>query len=513
MGLGQEYAELLSGFEKRMRFINIAKYLLSYSYKDSIRNMIPDRDVLDNLIIAVLVFIKDRTLGDVQNCRLDDVADFLEALSIVMPASCGIDSAELARFIVVDVLQKGGLLTDYSVLVPDKECFERMPVRLIEEERGMYHLTDDAFDFLFRSKEIESELDYSVTRFRMAEYMKRDNYTEALDQSRELVSRIRNMKVSMDDFLRRCRENIAKISVDQYDTVITRVRDLLETEYEELRIIQDQAKIRAERLSEAEQTGVASENYQKHRKALWEIIRNIQLTIEEQRGLINRKLSLSEEYQRILRDSYAMNRYERLHFDKDILSLLRNGTMPLDTASVFLLFPLTRHELESRFSIENLYSFQQRLLEPREGEPEALDDETEEVDPMEQRNQRFLSICSTLFAFMVPRTSFKISEFVASLQDGDLFDYCEENALPQVVLNLYAMQSVSVSAWKESQEIIILPLGEFELSWCLSEMPEQYRQLDSFTVTKLEREFSFTVERDGRQNRISMTDFLFEVKK
>ena len=513
MKLRPETAELLSGFEKRMKFINIARYLVEYSYKDNIKAMIPDKDVLDNIIVAVLVFIKERTLGNERNCTLSDVADFLDDVSLILPEEFTINSSELARFIVVDVLQKGGVLTNYEVLFSDKERFELVPVRLIEEEKGTYHLTDDAFDFLFRSKEIESELDYSVTRFRMAEYMKRDNYAEALDQSRELVSRIRGMKVSMDDFMRRCRENIAKITIDQYETVISRVRSLLETEYEELRTIQENARGRAARLSEAQQSGVGAENVGRHRKALNEIIRNIQLTIEEQRGLINKKMSLSDAYQSILSDSYAMSRYERLNFDKDILAELRNGHMPLDSAAAYLLFPLTKPELENRFSIENFYALQTNISELNEEEAEDFDGEIEEDDPIEIRNTRFYNICEEFFGYLITRTEFKVSEFVASLSDEKLYEFCEENALPQVILSLYSLQKISVTEWKESSEMIVQPMGEFELSWCLSELPEYCREIDCFTVEKLEREFSFAVVRDGKQNRISMSDFVIEVKR
>lgn len=513
MKLRAEIADLLSGFEKRMKFINIARYLVEYAYRDHIKAMIPDKDVLDNIIVAVLVFIKERTLGNEQNCTLSDVADFLDDISLILPGELSINSSELARFIVVDVLQKGGVLTNYDVLISDKEVFEFVPVRLIEEEKGTYHLTDDAFDFLFRSKEIESELDYSVTRFRMAEYMKRDNYVEALDQSRELVSRIRSMKVSMDDFMRRCRENIAKISIDQYETVISRVRSLLETEYEELKTIQENAKERAIRLSEAQQSGVGADNVGKHRKALNEIIRNIQLTIEEQRGLINKKMSLSDAYQSILSDSYAMSRYERLNFDKDIMAELRNGDMPLDIAASYLLFPLTKPELENRFSVENFYALQAKITELEEDEADNFEEEIEEDDPVEIRNARFYRICEAFFDYLITRTEFKISEFVASLSDEKLYEFCEENALPQVILALYSLQTISVAEWKKSSEMIVPPMGEFELSWCLSELPEYCREIDSFTVDKLDRTFSFAVSREGRQNKISMSDFAIEVKR
>lgn len=514
MKLRPELSEMLSGFEKRMKLIDIAKYLLDYSYErnEKIKAMIPEKDILDNLIAAVLVFVKERTLGSEQKCTLEDISDFLEDISILLPECCRINAAELARFIVVEVLQKGGVLTNYTVLSPERECFALAPVRLIEEERGSYHLTDDAFDFLFRSKEIESELDYSVTRFRMAEYMKRDNYTQALDQSRELVSKIRNMKISMDDFMRRCRENIAKISIDQYETVISRVRSLLETEYEELQVIQNNARERAAKLTQARQSGVGKEDVQKSRRALQEIIQNIQQTIAEQRGLINKKLSLSEAYGKILSDSYAMNRYERLNFDADILLGLRNGSMPLDTASVYLLFPLTRPAFRDCFSVENFYAMQTKITQQKEDEGEFIE-ETEEEDPAEARNARYLAICTEFFGFLVKKEAFKISEFAASLRDDVLYDFCEEKALPQVILALYSLQRISASDWKQNRDMIVQPMGEFELSWCMSEMPESCLNFDYFTIDRIDREFSFTVTRDGRQNKISMSDFAVEVKK
>ncbi|MCQ2427424.1 MAG: hypothetical protein MJ137_03335 [Clostridia bacterium] len=178
--------------------------------------MIPDKEILDNIVIAVLVFIKERTLGTDSSCTLGDVERFLESLTPVLPQN-NIDAAALAEYVVVDMLQHGGLLSEYLTFFSKDESFAKMPIRLIVEDKGTYHLTDDAFDFLFRTKEIESELDYSVTRFKMKEYLKRNNYAEALDQSRELVNRIRNMKTSMDDFLVRCRENISKIKFDKYE--------------------------------------------------------------------------------------------------------------------------------------------------------------------------------------------------------------------------------------------------------------------------------------------------------
>ena len=224
-------------------------------------------------------------------------------------------------------------------------------------------------------------------------------------------------------------------------------------------------------------------------------------------------MTLSDAYQSILSDSYVMNRYERLNFDKDIMAELRNGKMPLDVASLYLLFPLIKPEVENRFSVENFYAPQTKIKELDDEEAEDFEDEVEETNPIEIRNVRFFKICETLFEYLAERTEFKISEFIASLSDDQIYKFCEENALPQVVLSLYALQKISISDWKESDEMIVEPMGEFELSWCLSNLPEYLLKFDYFTIEKLGREFSFTVIKDDKQSRVNMSDFAIEVTR
>ena len=512
MALRSELSELLAGFEKRMKFINIVRCLLDYKYPDHIREMIPDKRILDNMIVAVLVFIKDRTLGTEQTCTIADVERFLEDFLVVLPANYNTNPKILARYIIVDVLQNGGVMAEFTTFYSASESFEPMSIRLINEEKGSYHLTDDAFDFLFRSKEIESELDYSVTRFRMKEYMRRDNYEDALDASRELVSRIRNMKISMDDFLLRCREDISKITVDQYETVVGRIRSLLEDEYKELTEIQAAAKERAKNLEEALQNGVGTEDTQKHRSALKEIIENISLTIDEQRTLINKKASLSESYQALIRDNFVVNRFERLNFERDILSPLRKMDTSLGDAAKFFLFMLTKPEFDKKFSVENFYAPQGKISE-NEAE-EGLDITGEETDyekQIEIRNERFRNISCDLFRFMEHKDHFKISDFIDSLRVSELKEYSTENALPSVMLSLFAMQELNIEEWKNGERFTVIPNGEFELAWCLEEIPEEYLQIKQIRFTKINSSFSFSAEQDGYERKIDMTDFEVEV--
>lgn len=513
MRLRQDITELLSGFESRMRFIHIARAMFDYPFKENIREMIPDRAILDNLTVAVLVFIKERTLGTQQQCTLADVQAFLENLLQVLPGNCKPDCKVLARYLIVDVLQNGGLPKEYLTYIDAEERFALRSVRLLEEEKGSYHLSDDAFDFLFRSKEIESELDYSVTRFRLKEYMKRDNYTQAVEQSRELISRIRNMKTSMDDFLLRCRENLSAITTDAYESVIQRIRTLLNDEEKELTDIQKNAQERMAQLETAVQSGMNAEETAKSRQALLEIIRNITTTINEQRSLINKRFELSAQFEQILKDHYAMQHFERMSFADDILAPLQRMGDQLGDAAKHLLFPLCRPELPKLFSIENFYAAQSVLTESNEDRGTPID--TEEKDAAllleQERNQRFLDIMQSFFSYMQQHSEFHVSQYIASLSDTELFRFCNEKALPNVLLKLFEIGCVDIAHWKQSAELIPEPKGEFEPGWCLSNFSDSLLQMQAIHILNTDRKCSFSVTQGQEQQSISMTDFRVEV--
>lgn len=513
MQLKNEVAEVLNGFEKRMKFINIVRTITEYKYADNIRAIFgSERDRLTNIILAVMVFIKERTLGEDLDCTLSDVKRFLEDISYVFFDNDLYDTELLAKYIIVDVLQHGGEISSFQTFNSHTMSFDMLPVRLIDEEHGKYTLTDDAFDFLFRIKDIDSTLDYSVTRFKMQEYMKRDNYSEALHQSRELVSRIRNIKTGMNNFILRCRENISKVSVDEYESLVTRIRSLLEDEYKELIEIQKNANERAAKLSDATTAGVTYEEAKKHRKALREIIENIETTIDEQRSLINKKSSLSEQYADILRESYRVVSFERLNFYSDIMVPIRKMNNMGDIAK-YLLFPLAKPELESLFSMENFYSAQKSFddIEDEENLDIENTEENLEKEKIAKRNQRYKDICLSLFSFIKDKESFSTGEYIDSLRISELKEFCSEQALPQFLLSIYEIGSIDIEDWKRSESIEIQPMGEFELSWCLHQLPQELLDIKRIEIHKTEETLTLEIKEAHTSRRIDMSYLEVEV--
>lgn len=499
MNFSVEIRELLSGFESRMRFVNIVKSITGKKHK-----AFDNDDIFDNLIVMVLVYIMDHTLRYDEKCTLVNIADFISEVTQIN------DSNEIASYIVVDILQNGGKRREFTVYDSITDEYKDVSLRIIIEDNGFYRLTDEAYDFLFRTKEIDIELDFSVERFKLNEFIKRGNYTKALTQSRELVNRIRVMVSRMDDFILHCRENISKITAEEYDNIVCSTKILLQEEYKELDDIRKTALKKQVIIRAAAENGIDNEKAKRSRREIDEIIINVELTINEQKKLINKKYSMSDIYRQCLDESFASHNFKRFDFAKEILLPAQNMGNDMNDKLAKLFIPFNIPKFDGIFSIGNFYARQQKL---REQTSESGIDmgSTEDVlgKKIEERNNRFIQIINSLFHYMNSRDAFKINDWITGISPEDMTLLCGENSLLNVILQLYSIGEIDIDAWnksKESNDMIMVPLGEFELSYCLENIDPALIDMQSVIVAKIEDE-TFTFD------NFEMSNFIIEVKR
>lgn len=507
--ISAESKDLLQDFEKRMRFVNLIKYWLQRSKPREINELLHnDDDKTDNLILMVMVFIMDSTLRYGERCTKQDITAFLRELADVYdyePESAKI----LTDYIVTDVLQSNGKVRSFDTFYNSDEQFkDQRSLILLEQQSGSYVLTNEAYEFLFRTKEIDSELDFSVNRFKLQEFIKRGNYGKALRESRELVSRVRNLKTRMDDFMLRCRTNISEVSIDEYEEIVTQVRDSFEDENKQLSDIRTLVSAKLQAIADAQIT--TDENIGQTEQEIREILENIDTVISEQSRVFNQKFSLSELYANLLDDSFSY--MQAGHFDLEQELLLPMQKMQLqDSKNLGKLFaPLYRPSFPHLFGLDFFYSRQNAIRENSrdDGIDIANEDITETAADI--RNKRYVEIIRGLLTYADKNAVFRFSEYLSTVPKEQMQEQLQEKSLSDVMLKLYGLGEIDIAGWRSEQHDIIEPVGEFDLSYCLSELPEELVQMQSILIHKLDGVITLS---DDAGNRIKTNDFKIEVRR
>ncbi len=507
--ISAESKELLQDFEKRMRFVNLIKYWLQRSKPTEIRELLHnDDDKTDNLILMVMVFIMDSTLRYGERCTKQDITAFLCELADVYDYEP--ESAELlSDYIVTDVLQSGGKIRLFDTFHSEGESFrEQSSLILIEQQSGSYVLTNEAYEFLFRTKEIDSELDFSVNRFKLQEFIKRGNYSKALRESRELVSRVRNLKTRMDDFMLRCRTNISEVSIDEYEEIVAQVRNSFEDENKQLSDIRALVSAKLQAIADAQIN--QNDNIGKTEQEIRKILENIDTVISEQSRVFNQKFSLSELYANLLDDSFSYLQAGRFDLEQEVLLPLQK--MQLNkTKDVRKLFaPLYRPAFSHLFGIDFFYNRQNAIRESSRDDGIDIISENNAENAADIRNNRYVEIIRGLLSFADQKADFCFSDYLAFVSKEQLQKQLQEKSLPDVMLKLYGLGEIDVAGWRSEQHDIIVPVGEFDLSYCLSELPEELVQMQTILIYKLDEVITLS---DDVGNSIIINDFKIEVRR
>lgn len=506
--ISEESKDLLQDFEKRMRFVNLIKYWLQRSKPREINELLHnDDDKTDNLILMVMVFIMDSTLRYGEHCTKQDITAFLRELADVYdyePESAKI----LTDYIVTDVLQSNGKVRSFDTFYnSDKRFRDQRSLILIEQKSGSYVLTNEAYEFLFRTKEIDNELDFSVNRFKLQEFIKRGNYGKALRESRELVSRVRNLKTRMDDFMLRCRTNISEVSIDEYEEIVAQVRDSFEDENKQLNDIRTLVSAKMQAIADTQIN--KNDNIAQTEHEIREILENIDTVISEQSLVFNRKFSLSELYADLLDDSFSYLQAGRFDLEQEVLLPLQKMQLQ-DSKNVGKLFtPLYCPSFPHLFGLDFFYSRQNAIRESSRDDDIDIVNEDNAETVTDIRNKRYVEITKGLMSFAGQNAIFRFSDYLKSVSKEQLQKQLQEKSLPDVMLKLYGMGEIDIAGWRSAQHDIIEPVGEFDLSYCLSELPEELVQMQMIRIHKLEEMITLS---DDMEYSIKINDFKIEVR-
>ena len=527
--------EFLEGFEKRMQILAAIDSIVNRLNRNKEIEAQFEHAQLDNIIFSVLVFIMERTLSEDEECTIDSITAFLGS---IMP-EYGLDFAsentrELSEYIIKDILQNGGEARYYPVMKYG-EGWTRTRIRLIDDklkdgERGYvvsYQLTNQGYDLLFRTKEVEQEISFTIEELKLRELIKRKNYKKAITQSANLRQMIRQKRNDISQFIQKIRENIYDVDIREFEKLVGSTYALLEEEYGTMNEIRDMIVLSEQRLQEEESTrGSLDEEMKKARREISIIRRNIISTIDEQKQVILERHSLSKIYKEMIADSFSLSLARVYDFEQEILLPLERSDEKIIPSLWQLLNPLFKPNPYKNLNLLSLYERQARIRledEGAEGVPIVELGEDRELLKIKRMNELHVELIRAILELAALKgTSYRFSELHAYLQSqpGVYDQIMQGEQLFKSMLKLYDLNRIDIAAWQSRHdEVVANATGELDVSFCLYCI--EYDRPDMYGIKGIEilkpDENLFEDDIHYRQNdaicsrHIVCSDFMIEV--
>ena len=520
--------EILEGFPKRMEFIAIVDSITNRKNKSEKIEELFTENQMENLILSTLVYIMETTLTEEEECTIENITSFIKSIIKVYNKK-PIDTKEITRYIIKDILQNKGQNRYYEITDYSTNKMQKIPIRLIsdklnEEEKVIYELTKQGYNFLFRTKEVDDELGFKIEEVKLKMLIHKKNYKKAVSTSRELIRMLKNKKIELNQFEDKLRNNINNISGEEYDDLVNKMYQLLEEEYQEMEQIETLINESIERIKEEEQiTGKLDEKTKNAKKEIWNISKNIKTALNMQIELLSQCKKAKKLYMDTLKESMEYSIVKTYNFKEQILEKLEKSNFQ-DILEIYtkLLRPLYLPRLKKTLNLNTIYDVQTKINNDSEEEYSIEQDILAEREAIEERikrrNSTHIEIIKRLFEYASNnQEGFTLKEFLESIKEDELRkNMLEEKLIFMQMLKLYELKEIDVKEWQKEENVGQLESnGEFDLSYCLKNV--SYKEPSFYGVSKIEIEktdekIEFENEMDEKIEKIEMTNLKFKVQ-
>ena len=532
--------DFLDGFEKRMEIVGVVESIVNRKNKNLEMERMFDNSDFVNLVFSVLLFIMEKSLSEDYNC---DSKHIMEFLAVLLPEyySLSLDQnqlMDLTNYIIKNILQNEGVAYHFRSLDYANKTKKDINIRLIadhakETDRGdiiIYSLTNQGYDFLFKTKEVDQMLQLTIEELKLKELLKRKNFKKAYDQSVHLIQLVRQKKREIQVLMIKIRENIYNVDIDEFEKLIDSTYDLLDEEYDLMNEIMDitvkaEDKIR----QDYEISQKLDESLKKSQADIKRINNNIKTTLSEQKDLILSRQSLSKIYVDIIGDSFIYNLDKRFDIEDVILKQMESH---VDMTEKFwqLINPLFMPKVFKNMNIRGIYEPQGMIKleeEDRVGyiEEESLS-EDQEKKKIERVNEIYVEIIDYLLSFTMQQgDECRLEDMINALKkEAWRFEkLLEDRLFFTTLLKLYDIGVIDIERWQSSGTRVVMNLSEeFNLEYCLYQLKENkeyFSNISRFYVFKedenlIEVEINRNVKDDiSIIEKIEISKFMMKVER
>lgn len=481
--------EFLKHFPRRMKHVGMYALLIENSIQKTTWKQygFTKADEQINLIFAVLLFIMEQSLRE-ENCTMDDIGACIDNMNVQhFKKDMGYDDCrQLGDFIVNVILSNEGKAMYFDGFDFDQNAYHIMHISYVanrivyvdqELRRTSYYLTDDGYNLLLSTLEIENNLKLTVHEMIFQMHLEKQSYDKAVDEIKNVFNMMRIQLQKIQEAMSRIRRNALSYSVKDYEEILLENLDTIGDTKQKFQNYREMVKSRARELEE-ENINVKrlSKKDEENLANLREIERYLNQTIDEHQRILNSHFDLKEVYTRELEALSQMSLIRRFSLRAELYDKVLESPSALKELDFFLR-PLFNQDAGKIYNINKAFELQKpvRRKEEKDSMEEIDFDEEQwqiEQDRIRKERLRKYEECLNYLIEMADRQG------EISLQG--LKEQAEQDRL---IPNVEIFREIMVELIKN--QVIDIPTLQKERSEFIQDMPVEF-QLNEMVLHLIE---------------------------
>lgn len=392
--------EFLKHFPRRMKNVGLYTVLIQNSLQKTTwkQHGFQKTDEQFNLIFAVMLYIMEQSLKE-ENCTMDDIGVYIDTINVqyFRKDMSYEDCRGLGDFIVNVILSNEGRVMHFDGYDFEENAYQSMHISYVANrivyvdqdfKRTSYYLTDDGYNLLLATLEIENNMKLTIHEMIFQMHLEKQSYDKAADEIKNVFNLLRIQLQKIQEAMGKIRRNALNYSVRDYEQIL---HENLETIDDTKKKFQNYREMVKSRVQELEETNInvrrLSPKEEEKLRHLREIEWYLNRTIDEHQKILGSHLDLKALYTRELEDLTRMSLIRRFSLRTELYDKLLENPAALEELEYFLR-PLFNQDAEKVYNLNKAFQLQRPVRRQTEEDIREQIDFDEEAWEQEQERLR-----------------------------------------------------------------------------------------------------------------------------
>lgn len=537
MEVAMQY-DFLRNFIKRMKNVGAYALLFKNSFQKQTWKQFGFETVYEqtNLIFSVLLYIMEQSLKE-EACTIDDITYFIDSINVSYykkPLSYD-DCKMLGEFIVNTILCDDGRAMYFEGYNYEQEKYQELSISFIankslylegDVKRTSYFLTDDGYNLMLSTLEIESNMKLTVHEMIFKLHLEKASYDKAADEMKNIFNLMRIQLQRIQEAMRKIRQNALSYSVEEYKKILD--ENIATIDETKQKFLEYRAYV-SRLVKEMEHQNIHIERLE-HKES--ENLRNLKViegylnrALDEHQKILSTHFDLKALYTKELETLSQMSLIQRFSLRTEFYNEVLKNPECLTQMEVFFR-PLFVQDVDKIYLLDKAFAYQKPIVEKEMEESAEMvdfDNETwlrEQNELLQKKLKRYQDSVSCLLLYATKEGEITLSQLQEQLTPDDkdvLFPSME--IFREIMIELLKEGNFRLDALrKEKEEHFEEMRKQFQMSQCLLDCVEAIPKLSKIKELNVKRleggrvvEFDNILDESGKFRKIKCSDVQISV--